>query len=59
MNARPHAVQQRLHRLGTQQAGGAAADKNGTDFPAGHQRQIGIQIRQQVINIFLMRDFAL
>ncbi|SVK46189.1 Uncharacterised protein [Acinetobacter baumannii] len=58
-NARPHAVQQGLHCLGAQQAGGAAADKDSADFPAAGQRQVGIQIRQQMIDILLMRHVTL
>ena len=58
-NTGPHPVQQGLHRLHRQQAGGAAADKDGGERPPLRPLQILIQILQQSGDIFEVRQLPL
>ncbi|VXA89346.1 hypothetical protein AERO8C_90050 [Aeromonas veronii] len=58
-NAGPNPVQQGLHRLHRQQAGGAAADKDRGERPPLCPLQILIQILQQGGDIFEVRQLPL
>ena len=52
---RPHAIHQHLHRTAAQQAGRTAANENRAHFPAIDQRQVDLQIAQQVLHVFNVR----
>ena len=51
----PHAIHQHLHRAAAQQAGRAATNENRAHFPVADQRQVDLQIAQQVLHIFNVR----